>query len=229
MTTGYKDVPVKVNIKKYGTSDIPVKASLFSSGWSVPVTGSYQYQATYYGTTAGALKLSTTAKPGCDEWQDYMMVGYVNLATTPVSANNRAGFILRFQDIDNYFFVGFKTDTTDGNGHSTYEVWKKESGSYSRMANQYDNGNNYSGSPSSETYYALPDEVGVTGVLSAGTQYHLRVDLYGSVCRMYIQNVLVFENKTDFETFTEGQIGLEAYTESSDTVIAYFDTIKVVS
>lgn len=227
MATGYKDVPVKVHIKEYGSLDVPVKTSLFETGWSIPLTGDYQYQANYYGTTAGTLKLSTTEKPGCDEWEDYMMVGYVNLASVPESSNNRIGFVLRFQDSDNYYFVGFKTDTTDGNGNSTYEVYKKETGSYSRVANQYDNGSNYSGG--SETYYAIPEDLGASGVLSSDTQYQMRVDLYGSVCRMYLQNVLVFENTTDFGTFTTGQVGLEAYTASSDLVVAYFDTIKVVS
>ncbi|RLI54368.1 MAG: hypothetical protein DRP09_13290 [Candidatus Thorarchaeota archaeon] len=210
-----------------GTKNIPLKASIFTSGWNVPTSGDYQYQANYYGTTTGTLKLSTTAKPGCDSWENYMMVGYVNLATTPVSANNRIGYILRYQDSDNYFFVGFKTDTTNGNGHSTYEVYEKVSGSYSRITNQYDNGNNYVGS--TETYYAMPDEVGSTGVLAANSQYHLRVDLYGNACRMYLQNVLIFENVTDFNTFSSGQVGLEAYTASGDTVIGYWDTIKVVS
>lgn len=227
MTTGYKDVPVKVTLKEYGVHNIPVKVSLFDTGWSIPTSGDYQYQASYYGTTIGAIKVDTTVKTGADTWDGYMMTGYLNLATTPKSANNRTGFIMRYQDVDNYYFIGFKTDTTDGNGNSTYEVYKKEAGSYDRIANQYDNGSNYVGT--TETYYALPDTVGIDGVLSANTQYHMRVDLYGTVCRMYIQNVLVFENAIGFNTFTSGEIGLEAYTESSDTVIAYYDTIKVLS
>jgi hypothetical protein len=226
MTTGYKDVPVKVNIKEYGKHDIPLKVSLFSTGWSVPVSGDYQYQANYYGTTASTIKIDTSAKPGADDWDDYMMVGYLNLATA-ASANHRIGFVMRYQDTSNYYFIGFKTDTTDGNGNSTYEVYKKDGGSYSRIANQYDNGSNYSSG--TETYYAIPDNVGTSGVLSADTQYYMRVDLYGNVCRMYLQNVLVFENTTDFSTFSTGEVGLEAYTQSSDTTIAYFDTIKVVS
>ena len=226
MATGYKDVPVKVNIKEYGTHDIPLKVSLFSTGWSVPVSGSYQFQANYYGTTASTIKIDTTAKPGADDWNDYMMTGYLNLAT-PASANHRIGFVMRYQDTSNYYFIGFKTDTTDGNGNSTYEVYKKETGSYNRITNQYDNGSNYSGG--SETYYALPDNVGTSGVLDSNTQYHMRVDLYGSVCRMYLQNVLVFENTTDFGTYQKGEIGLEAFTQSSATTICYYDTIKVVS
>ena len=210
-----------------GSKDIPVKVSLFESDWSIPETGDYAFQANYYGTTASALKLSATAKPGCDEWEDYMMTGFCNLATSPASANNRIGFILRYQDASNYFFVGFKVDTTGGNGNSTYEVYKKVSDVYTRLPNQYDNGSNYSGG--SETYYALPESVGTGGVLSEDSQYQMRVDLYGTVCRMYLQNELVFENTTDFGLYTTGQVGLEAYTASSDTIIAYFDTVKVVS
>ena len=46
---------------------------------------------------------------------------------------------------------------------------------------------------------------------------------------MYISNVLVFENTTDFDTHTAGEIGLEAYTDNNTDIIAYFDNIKVVT
>lgn len=210
-----------------GEKNIPLKVSLFSAGWSIPSSGDYQSQANYVGTTTGIIKLSTTAKPGCDDWEDYMMVGYVNLATTIAHVDNRIGFIMRYQDSTNYYFIGFKIETTDGNGNSTYEVYKRVSGTYTRMANQYDNGSNYSGG--TETYYALPDEVGTSGVLTENAQYHMRVELYGNVCRMYLQNVLVFENTTEFDLFTSGEVGLEAFTDNSTPTICYFDTIKVVS
>ena len=228
MVTAYKDVPVKVHIKEYG-NDIPLKVSLFSSGWSIPQTGDYTFQANYYGTTTSAIKITTTAKPGADEWEDYMMVGYLNLATTP-SANHRIGFIMRYQDTSNYYFVGFKTDTTDGDGNSTYEVYEKNSGTYTRIANQYDTGHNDESDPDPANWVVgIPDDIGTSGVLDTNTQYQMRVDLYGNVCRMYLQNVLVFENTTDFNTFSSGEVGLEAYTTGSTTTIAYFDEIKVVS
>jgi len=212
-----------------GAKNIPVKASMFSSGWTIPTVGDNAFKANYYGTTTSAIKIKTSAKPGCDSWNDYLITGYANLIST-ASANHRIGYITRYQDVNNYYFIGFKTDTTGGNGNSTYEVYEKNTGTYTRLENQYDTGYNDESDPNPANWdVGIPETVGTGGVLSANTQYHLRVDLYGSVCRMFIQNVLVYENRTGFTTFTEGEIGLEAFTQSSDTIIATFDTIKVVS
>ena len=211
-----------------GSKDIPIKTTLLTSGWNIPTSGDFAYKLNYSSvgtsTATGTIKISTTAKPGCDEWEDYMMAGYVRLATDPAESDNRAGFILRYQDSDNYYFVGFKVDTSDGGGKSSYEVWKKVSGSYTRIPNQYDTGNNNE----SSGIYGLPDDVGTNGVLSPTSTYHLRVELYGIVCRVYLQNVLIYENSTDFTDFSKGEIGLEAYTVSPADIICYFDDIKVV-
>ncbi|MBD3405038.1 MAG: hypothetical protein GF411_02745 [Candidatus Lokiarchaeota archaeon] len=229
MTSGAKDVPLKVSLLN-PSKHIPVKVSILSDGWVIPTTGPYQYQCKYYGTTASVLKIDTAVLSGADDWNDYMMVGYVNLATSPVSANNRIGFVLRYQDTSNYYFVGFQTDTTAGGGKSSYEVYKKASGTYTRIANNHDTGNNDETDPNPNNWVTgIPDTVGSTGVLSAGTQYQMRVDLYGNTCRMYIQNELIYENTTAFSDYTSGEVGLEAYTDSSDDIIAYFDTLKVVS
>lgn len=209
-----------------GYKDISLKAGILSTGWSIHTDGSYAYQLAYLGTNTGTVKISTTAKPGADDWEDYMMTGYANLATNPTTPNNRIGFILRYQDSDNYYFAGFATDITNGgNADSTYEVWKKETGSYSRVSNQYDTGNNDEG----VSNYALPEEVGNNGVLDIDTQYHLRVDLYDVTMRMYITNELVFENTTDLGTFTSGEVGFECWSASSAEIIGYFDTVKVAA
>lgn len=209
-----------------GYKDIGLKAGILSTGWSIHTDGSYAYQLAYLGTSTGTVKISTTAKPGADDWEDYMMTGYANLATSPTTSNNRIGFILRYQDSDNYYFAGFATDKTNGGTtDSTYEVWKKESGSYLRVPNQYDTGNNNEGTSD----YGLPEEVGNNGVLSVDTQYHLRVDLYDITMRMYISNVLVFENTTDLGTFTSGEVGFECWSASSAEIIGYFDTVKVAA
>jgi hypothetical protein len=126
--------------------------------------------------------------------------------------------------------VGFKTETTGGgvgDNKSTYEVYKVTSGSYNRIANHYNTGNNYDNG--TEAYYGLPNTVGTDGVLAEDTQYHFRVEVYGIVCRAYISNELVFQNTTDFGDYTEGEVGLEAYTQNNTDVVAYFDNIKVVS
>lgn len=216
-----------------GVKDIPITTTLLKSGWNVPDSGDYAYQLNYTSlgatTTKGTIVVDKTVKVGADTWEDYMMVGYVNLVPSP-SADHKIGYVMRYQDSTNYYFIGFKTETTGGgvgDNKSTYEVYKNVSGVYTRIANQYDTGNNFDGG--SETYYGLPDTVGTDGVLSADTQYHLRVELYGVVCRVYISNELVFQNTTDFDVFTEGEIGMEAYTKNNTDVICYFDNIKVVT
>lgn len=210
-----------------GYKDITLKASLASSGWTVPVTGSYANQLSFLGTTAGTIIINNSVVTNADLWDDYMMVGYANLVTNPASADHRIGFVARYQDSNNYYFLGFKIETTDGgvgDNKSTYEVYKKESGSYSRIENEYDTGNNYSGGV--ETYYGLPDTVGTSGVLDTNTQIHIRAEVYGTVGKLYISNELVFENTTDFDDFDEGEMGLEVFTQSSTQVTAYFDNIK---
>lgn len=216
-----------------GVKNIPIITTLLKSGWNVPSSGDYAYQLNYTSlgasTTKGTIVVDKTVKVGADSWEDYMMVGYVNLVPTP-SADHKIGYVMRYQDSSNYYFIGFKTETTGGgvgDNKSTYEVYENVSGVYTRIANQYDTGNNFSGG--SETYYGLPNTVGTDGVLSADTQYHLRTELYGVVCRVYISNELVFENTTGFDTFAEGEIGMEAYTQNNTDVICYFDNIKVVT
>jgi len=216
-----------------GSKDISIVTTLLRTNWNVPSTGDNAYQMNYTSlgasATTGTMIIDKTVKVGADLWEDYMMVGYVNLVPTAHN-DHKIGYVMRYQDSTNYYFIGFKTETTDGgvgDNKSTYEVYENVAGVYTRIDNQLDTGNNFSGG--SETYYGLPDTVGTDGVLAEDTQYHLRVELYGVACRMYISNVLVFENTTDFDTHTAGEIGLEAYTDNNTDIIAYFDNIKVVT
>jgi hypothetical protein len=189
------------------------------SGFSINANDKLEYT----GTTPGTI---ITNKTGSDEWGHYLMTGYANLVDSPTSVNHRIGFVLRYQDSNNYYFAGFATDKTNGNNvYSTYEVWKKESDVYTRIPNQYNTGNNNEGSG----IYALPDAVGINGVMSPNTEYHLRVQINGRTLRMYISNILVFENTTELTDFTEGEVGMEVFTKNSDSVEGEFDSIKLVA
>lgn len=212
-----------------GNKDIPIQVSLLGSGWSVAPSGDNAFQLSYTSTgsstSTGTIIVDKTQLVGADLWNDYMMWGYANLASVK-SSDVRIGYVLRYQDSDNYYFTGFNTDVTDGGGlHSTYEVWEKNSGVYSRIPNQFDTGNNDEGSSD----YSLPDTVGTDGVLDQDVQYHLRIELYDVVCRMYISNELVYQNTTGFTSFLTGELGIECFTQSNADVIAYFDSIRAVS
>jgi hypothetical protein len=216
-----------------GVKDVPIKTSIFGSDWNVPESGNYAYQQNYTSlgasTTKGTKIIDKTVKVGADTWEDYMMIGYVNLVPTP-HVDHKIGFVMRYQDSSNYYFIGFKTETTGGgvgDNKSTYEVYKVASDVYTRIANQYNTGNNYDNG--TEAYFGLPNTVGTDGVLAEDTQYHFRVEIYDVVCRAYISNVLVFQNTTGFGDYTEGEVGMEAYTENNTDIISYFDNIKVVS
>lgn len=202
MTTEYKDVTTKATL-------------LTDNTWFKPVSGDYAYRYGYSGSSTGAV---ITNKSGADEWDNYQATGYIEGITD--AAENKFGFIMRYQDTDNYYFVGLGI-ADNGNSRSTYEVWEKSGGSYSRITNNYDTGDN--------SNYGLPTTIGTSGLLSTGTEYHVRVNIRGNSCRMYIQNEKVFENLVDFNTYDEGQFGLEAQTSSSKTITCYFDDIKVVA
>lgn len=208
------------------TLDVPIQTSLLTSGWNVDEIGDNAYKLGYTstGTTTspGTIILDKTSVIDADTWKDYSVNAYMNMVSAP-DDDTRIGFVMRYQDINNYYFVGFCTDTTNGgSSHSTYEVWIKEAGVYTRKANSYDTGNNNEGSSD----YSLPDAVGTTGILSADVEYHIRAEIYNTSCKLYIQNVQVYENLTDFTEFTEGELGLELFTKNNADVIGTFDNIK---
>ena len=209
-----------------GSLDVPIQTSLLTSGWNVDEAGDDAYKLVYTSTGAstspGTIILDKTVVTDADLWKEYSVNVYMNQVSIP-DDDTRMGFVMRYQDIDNYYFVGFCTDTTNGDGTwSTYEVWIKEAGAYSRKANSYDTGNNNEGS----SIYALPDEVGTTGVLGQDIDYHVRAEIYGTSCKLFIQNVQVYENLTDFTEFTEGELGLEVFTQSNTDVIGMFDNVR---
>jgi len=206
--------------------DVPIQTSLLTGGWNIDESGDSAYKLGYTSTGAststGTIILDKTVIISADTWKDYSVNAYMNMVSAP-DDDTRIGFVMRYQDINNYYFVGFCTDTTNGGGtFSTYEVWIKEAGVYTRIANEYDTGNNDEGSSD----YSLPSTVGTTGVLAQDTEYHIRAEIYGTSCKLYIQNIKVYENISDLTVFTEGELGLECFTQNNTDVIGLFDNIR---
>lgn len=192
--------------ESFGTNDNNwIRQSTVPSGTSDTADWSVNNGKYIYSDTTSIYHdgLSIVANSDFDgAWGDYQITGYARDATG--TANQMAGIVARWSSTGAFYFFGISA--ADDKAYSYYwdgVTWAEK---------------------------GTTGGASISGGIDTLTDYHLRVDIRGSMARFYVNNVLVIYDVNDYYELSTGRPGFGCFDSSSTHAAqtAYFDDMSVV-